>query len=144
MVEDIIREAMERGDFDNLPGKGKPLNLVDDPLLDPLMSIVNRILRDNGLSHPLIEARKAMAADAEQCRTDLARARREFEITQSESAWGRAIEDFRVRVKEINRQVRTFNLKSPSPALHGLALDADQEIARVCGRRNHTNDPASK
>ena len=26
-VEVIIREAMERGDFDNLPGKGKPLDL---------------------------------------------------------------------------------------------------------------------
>ena len=57
MVEDVIREAMERGEFDNLPGKGRPLNLSDDPLLDPMTSIVNRILRDNGLSHPLIEAR---------------------------------------------------------------------------------------
>ncbi|MEW6402977.1 MAG: DUF1992 domain-containing protein [Chloroflexota bacterium] len=26
-VEAIIREAQERGDFDNLPGKGKPLDL---------------------------------------------------------------------------------------------------------------------
>lgn len=26
-VEAIIREAMERGDFDNLPGKGKPIDL---------------------------------------------------------------------------------------------------------------------
>ena len=28
-VEAAIREAMERGDFDNLPGKGKPLDLSD-------------------------------------------------------------------------------------------------------------------
>ena len=28
-VEEKIREAMERGDFDNLPGKGKPLDLTD-------------------------------------------------------------------------------------------------------------------
>jgi len=26
-VEAIIREAQERGDFDNLPGKGKPIDL---------------------------------------------------------------------------------------------------------------------
>ena len=26
-VEAIIREAMERGEFDNLPGKGKPIDL---------------------------------------------------------------------------------------------------------------------
>ncbi|MBI5842840.1 MAG: DUF1992 domain-containing protein [Chloroflexi bacterium] len=27
-VEAIIREAQERGDFDNLPGKGKPIDLT--------------------------------------------------------------------------------------------------------------------
>ena len=26
-VEVILREAMQRGDFDNLPGKGKPINV---------------------------------------------------------------------------------------------------------------------
>lgn len=33
MAERAIREAMERGEFDNLPGAGKPLNLSrnDDP-----------------------------------------------------------------------------------------------------------------
>jgi hypothetical protein len=28
-VESIIREAMTRGEFDNLPGKGKPIDLTD-------------------------------------------------------------------------------------------------------------------
>jgi hypothetical protein len=28
-IEQIIREGIERGDFDNLKGKGKPLNLDD-------------------------------------------------------------------------------------------------------------------
>ncbi len=27
-VESIIKEAMERGEFDNLPGKGKPIHLT--------------------------------------------------------------------------------------------------------------------
>jgi hypothetical protein len=27
LVESIIKEAMERGEFDNLPGKGKPIDL---------------------------------------------------------------------------------------------------------------------
>jgi hypothetical protein len=27
LIEEIIREAMEKGEFDDLPGKGKPLNL---------------------------------------------------------------------------------------------------------------------
>ena len=28
-IESIIREAMARGEFDNLPGKGKPIDLSD-------------------------------------------------------------------------------------------------------------------
>jgi hypothetical protein len=98
---------------------------------------VNRILRDNGLSHPLIEARKAIAAEAEQCRAELARAWREYQRSHSEDAWAEAVGNFRARVREINRQVRIFNLKSPSPVLHGLTLDADAEV------RNATNNPTS-
>lgn len=141
MVEDVIREAMERGEFDNLPGKGMPLNLSADPLLDPLMSIVNRILRDNGLSHPFIEARRTMEAEAAECRAFLAR---EWLLDRqrggSGDRWGNAQQTFRARVEELNRQVRIFNLKAPSPVLHGLALDAEEEIRRIC---NQTPEPAS-
>ena len=131
MVEDIIREAMERGDFDNLPGKGKPLDLREDPLLDPITAIVNRIVRENGCSHPLLEARKVIEADAEECRAELARAWRARQLSADESAWQRAVDSFRQRVKQINRDIRLFNLKAPSPALHNLALDADLEIANI-------------
>jgi DnaJ family protein C protein 28 len=131
MVEDVIQEALERGDFDNLPGKGKPLNLAPDPLLDPMMAIVNRILRDNGLSHPLIEARKTIADESEQCRAELQHAWREYRRSHSEVEWAEAIGIFRTRVRQLNREVRIFNLKAPSPALHGLAMDADAEVARV-------------
>jgi hypothetical protein len=43
------------------------------------------------------------------------------------------VESFRARVKKINRDIRVFNLKAPSPALHGLALDAEAEIAKIQG-----------
>lgn len=134
---------MERGDFDNLPGKGKPLNLVDDPLLDPMTAIVHRILREEGLSHPLIEARKAMAAEADQCRAELGRAWRAYQHSQSAEAWTDAVHKFRDRVKEINRQVRIFNLKAPSPVFHGLVLDADAEVERIC-QCNPRSAPTSK
>jgi DnaJ family protein C protein 28 len=133
MVEDVIREAMERGEFDNLPGKGRPLNLTEDPLLDPMTAIVNRILRDNGVSHPLIEARKTMEAERDTARSELERAWRVYRRAQSEEGWQEAVRTFRARVKDINRQVRIFNLKTPSPVLHGLSMDADAEIKKVTG-----------
>jgi len=30
LAEERIRDAIQRGEFDNLPGRGKPLNLEDD------------------------------------------------------------------------------------------------------------------
>ena len=30
-IDQQIREAQERGEFDNLPGKGKPLDLAPNP-----------------------------------------------------------------------------------------------------------------
>jgi len=136
MIEDIIREAMERGDFDNLPGKGRPLNLTRDPLLDPLTAIVHRILLDNGVSHPLIEARRGIATETEEVRADLTRAWQFYQHSRDEDAWTQALLKFRAGVKEINREVRIFNLKSPSPALHGLAIDTDEEISRITSERN--------
>lgn len=136
MIEDIIREATERGDFDNLPGKGRALNLTRDPLLDPLTSIVNRILIDNGVSHPLIEARRGIAAEAEDARATLRKAWQFRQHSDDEEAWTEALLKFRTRVKAINREVGIFNLKTPSPALHGLAIDIDEEIRRITSERN--------
>jgi DnaJ family protein C protein 28 len=136
MIEDLIREARERGDFDNLPGKGQPLNLTRDPLLDPLTVIVHRILLDNGVSHPLIEARRGIAAETEEVRADLTSAWQFYRRSRDEEAWTVALLKFRARVKEINRDVRIFNLKTPSPALHGLAIDTGEEISRIVSERN--------
>jgi len=34
-IDEIIRRAIEEGQFDDLPGKGKPLRLDEDPNSDP-------------------------------------------------------------------------------------------------------------
>ena len=40
---------MQKGEFDNLPGKGRPLEHVNyNPLLDITTQNINRILVDNG------------------------------------------------------------------------------------------------
>ncbi len=34
-IDQIIQQAIQDGAFENLPGKGKPLNLDDNPHVDP-------------------------------------------------------------------------------------------------------------
>ncbi len=48
IAEERIVEAMKRGEFDNLPGKGKPVNLDDDANIPPELRVAYRILKNAG------------------------------------------------------------------------------------------------
>jgi hypothetical protein len=49
-AEQKIQEAMERGEFDNLPGKGKPLKLSErNPYISRDQQIVQDMLKDSNL-----------------------------------------------------------------------------------------------
>jgi hypothetical protein len=51
-----IAEAAARGEFDNLPGAGRPLDLAEDPLVPEEQRMANRILRNAGFKPPEVEA----------------------------------------------------------------------------------------
>ncbi len=44
-IDKQIREAQERGEFDNLPGKGKPINGIDAPY-DELWWVKQKLARE--------------------------------------------------------------------------------------------------
>ncbi|WP_010529168.1 DUF1992 domain-containing protein [Lentibacillus jeotgali] len=49
IVEDKIKESIENGDFDNLPGKGKKLNIRDElPGLSSELNQAYKILKNAG------------------------------------------------------------------------------------------------
>jgi hypothetical protein len=48
LVERRIEAAIARGEFDNLPGAGKPLPLDDDPLVPPELRVAYRLLKNAG------------------------------------------------------------------------------------------------
>lgn len=50
LAERKIAEAVSRGEFDDLPGTGRPLDLADDPLVPEDLRVANRILKNAGLS----------------------------------------------------------------------------------------------
>ena len=47
IAERKIQEAIEEGLFENLPGKGRPLDLRINPFEPPGMGAINRLLRHN-------------------------------------------------------------------------------------------------
>lgn len=61
LCEQRIAEAMQRGDFDALPGMGKPLVLEDDPLVPEEIRVANRIMKNAGFVPAEIGLRREIA-----------------------------------------------------------------------------------
>jgi len=62
IAEEKIREAQARGEFDHLPGAGKPLTLDDNPLVPEDLRVAYRILKNAGFVPPEVEARNEIRA----------------------------------------------------------------------------------
>lgn len=58
IVERKISEAMEKGELDNLRGKGKPLKLEDESWIPDDLRASYRILKNSGYIPPELELRK--------------------------------------------------------------------------------------
>lgn len=58
LAERRIAEAQEAGEFDNLPGYGKPLNLEDDSHIPPELRMSYKILKNAGYIPPELAERK--------------------------------------------------------------------------------------
>lgn len=56
IAERRIREAQERGDFEDLPGSGAPLVLDDDPLVPEDLRVPYRLLKNAGFIPPELES----------------------------------------------------------------------------------------
>ena len=116
IAERKIREAIEAGQFDNLPNQGKPIELDHDP--DPSMWMAHHLLRVNGFAPPWIEEAKDIDAALSRFRADLAKAVR----------LAAGMDEIRGRGEELNRRILTYNLKSPSAQVHKWPLDIEAEI----------------
>jgi DnaJ family protein C protein 28 len=133
-IEKQIRKAMEEGAFDNLPGKGKPLDLSENPFEDPDLRTVHRLLRNAGFAPAFIEERKDIEATLARARTTLARAwnlHQQASLTFSAASWRRALDEFRECVSELNQRIRLHNLKVPARAFQRTVIDVELEIERA-------------
>ena len=130
-IEKQIREAMERGDFDNLKNQGKPLNLARDPHVPEEMEMAYNLLKNAGYAPDWIETRKEI---------DTARAKlfapftrflanppknpTEYARTQSQ-----LVEQFRAQAVELNKLIDTYNLKAPNLQVHLHRIRTEDEIS---------------
>jgi hypothetical protein len=61
LAERKIEEAIARGEFDDQPGAGRPLELDDDPLVPEDLRVAYRILRNAGYAPPEVQTLNQIA-----------------------------------------------------------------------------------
>jgi DnaJ homologue, subfamily C, member 28, conserved domain len=81
-VDRMIREATERGEFDDLPGAGKPLDLEENPFAGEWQSAF-RIARNAGAAHLWVELDREIAADSGALREMAERTARYLALAQA-------------------------------------------------------------
>jgi hypothetical protein len=55
IVEELIKKAQERGEFDNLPGKGKPIDLTEYFEMPEDVRVAQSLLKDSGFKSREVE-----------------------------------------------------------------------------------------
>lgn len=55
LAEEKIKKAAERGDFDDLPGKGQPLELEDDSNVPEDLRLAYKVLKNAGYTPPELD-----------------------------------------------------------------------------------------
>lgn len=138
-IEDAISRAMQEGHFDNLPGKGKPLKLDENPHEDPAWRVANRILKNGGFSLPWIESLREIETELEKARDALSRtwswqaSHSEKPAPEVELEWSRVQLVFREKIQNINQRILTYNLEVPSDRFQKRLLDPEREIQKITG-----------
>jgi DnaJ family protein C protein 28 len=134
LTEKSIREAIEKGEFDNLPGKGQPLDLSENPFEDPDLRTVHRLLRNAGFAPAWLEERKDIESQFELARTTLSRAWRLYGLNgvrANEDEWERNVNEFKTKIAELRRRVSIYNLKAPATIFQRRQFDADALIEEI-------------
>lgn len=135
LVEDLIQESMAKGDFDNLSGKGKPLQKFSGcSYIDPMTHNLNRILIDNGYQPEWILMQKEIKDTIDELREAILVSRKKLgnPMTPTEQKqWSQVCEQFQENIRKLNKRINDFNLIVPLLTRQKVHFDAQKEIAKV-------------
>jgi DnaJ family protein C protein 28 len=137
--EEQIRRAIEQGMFNDLPGRGKPLNLDENPFEDPEWRLAHKMLRDGGFTLPWIEKCKAIDAKLAAARAALGKAwlsrnaslEAGYSLAQVEQEWQHAEDVFRAESVELNKMIFIYNLEVPTPQVQRLPIIVEREVQKT-------------
>ena len=116
-VDQMIREAQRRGDFDNLPGAGKPLNLEDNVFAGE-MAAAFRVAKNANAAPLWVQLDKEIGEEKDALEQYLQRTARYLgemrgtaALKAAERARARGV--YMKRVGEMNKKILEYNVIRP-------------------------------
>jgi hypothetical protein len=113
LVERQIRAAEAAGQFRNLPGQGKPLELSDDSLIPDSLRAGMHLLKNAGYTPTWIDLQQRIRTEQDQLAQWQASCRERWQQS-SEAERDRLLADLEQRLTTINREIRAYNLQTPA------------------------------
>ncbi len=126
LIERQIREALQEGQFENLPYQGEPLPNDDNPYAGE-MGIAFRMLKNAGVAPPWIEADKEVRDLLARRDAILARVAAGPEPTAYERRRDRVV--LQDLVADINGSIARVNAEAPTDRQHRRPLSLPDELA---------------
>lgn len=132
-IDQQIRQAQERGAFDNLRGSGKPLTPDDQNVSafagDDAMGL--KLLKNNEALPAWIELNKEIAGDRAACRRIL-----DYYVAERDrDRRARFADDYRRRVRDLNQKIDQYNLIVPAAHLEQIRVRPELELRDADHRR---------
>jgi len=92
LIEDRVARAKANGEFDHLPGAGKPLDLDDDRLVPERLRMAYRILKNAGFVPPQVQTLKDIGELERLVRSDIDEETRRRALARLNLLFARAAE----------------------------------------------------
>lgn len=142
LVGAMMTKAIERGEFDNLEGSGKPLHLDENPFEPNELHMVHKILKDNGYAPYWMELGKEIDVLKEKLNKEVDIFKKYTQMVFSERRSSGAIRHYeykknnfyiqsREHLKEISKKILDYNLNCPVSRLGRVNFDIDDEMSRI-------------
>ncbi len=145
LIEDLIQDGLERGAFDDLKGKGEPLDLKKS-LYGAEWELAHKLMKENDVLPPWIARRNEITAQIDHFRLDVRRAwtrhEQAFRYAQAKGqkdalslSWDDVCRQWERELGLLNKQIRDFNLGRPVENVEMFELELARELELAGARR---------
>ena len=143
-----IDEAIQSGEWKDVPGKGQPLNLDEDLSVPEHLRLGHKLLRDAGVLPEWMELERGVERLRRHCHELLPRLEREGNLRrrkfqderdetkrtkyfESYTVWREgAREDYKRALSRVNSEILRLNLKAPRSAKPQIPFRIEAEMTR--------------